>query len=204
MLYQRVIGHIKKGMPADIIRKTIHYSLEKITHLFAFPVKQFRAWLYFKNRTVSLGKGVLLKGLTYNVRVGKYVNIYDHCIIEVAGDGPELVIGDHCLFAYGVLLSCTKRIRIGNYVMIGEYTSVRDTSHTYSDQNKTIKENEDVSSPVEIGNDVWIGRGCLILGGTIIEDGVVVAANSVVKGRLEKYGIYGGAPARLLKMRNTS
>jgi acetyltransferase-like isoleucine patch superfamily enzyme len=201
MLYERIIGHVKKRTPADLFRKVLHYVFDKVYHFFSFPYKHFRAWLYFKNHDVKLGKGVLLKGLSYNIHVGDHVNLYDHCIIELAGNESELRIGNHCLFSYGVLISCTRKISIGNDVMIGEYSSVRDTTHSYRDATKTIHDTEDVSDPIEIGNDVWIGRGCVILGGAVIEDGVIVAANSVVKGRLEKYGLYGGAPARLLKMR---
>jgi acetyltransferase-like isoleucine patch superfamily enzyme len=59
----------------------------------------------------------------------------------------------------------------------------------------------DISEEISIGNDVWIGRGCIIFTGTMIADGVVVAANSVVKGKLERNGIYGGIPAKLIKFR---
>lgn len=54
-----------------------------------------------------------------------------------------------------------------------------------------------------IGNDVWIGDESLILGGSIIESGCVIGSRSVVPAnfRSEPYGIYAGAPARLLRFR---
>ncbi|MEO5891104.1 MAG: acyltransferase [Ferruginibacter sp.] len=165
------------------------------------PFRKLRAWAYFKNAGVKLGKGVLLKGLSYDIIVGKDLQIYDHCVIEMVGDAAKLAIGQGCLLSYGVLLSCKEAITIGNDVMIGEYTSVRDASHSYKDRAKSMKAGVDISSPIIIADDVWIGRGCIIMGGTVIETGVVVAANSVVKGRLEKYGIYGGTPAHLIKER---
>lgn len=54
---------------------------------------------------------------------------------------------------------------------------------------------------VEISNDVWIGRGCLIVSGSILEDGVVLGAGSILTGRTEPYGVYAGAPARLVRRR---
>ena len=55
--------------------------------------------------------------------------------------------------------------------------------------------------PIVIEDDVWIGAGAKILGGSHIAKGCVIGANAVVKGRTKPYGIYVGAPARLLKRR---
>lgn len=54
-----------------------------------------------------------------------------------------------------------------------------------------------------IKNDVWIGDEVMMLGGGIIENGCVIAARSVLPPnfRSEPYGIYAGAPARLVRYR---
>lgn len=52
-----------------------------------------------------------------------------------------------------------------------------------------------------IGNDVWIGENVLIKSGVSIGDGAIVAANSFVNKNIPPYSVYGGSPARLLKMR---
>lgn len=52
-----------------------------------------------------------------------------------------------------------------------------------------------------IGNDVWIGRESVIMPGVHIGDGAVIAACSVVTRDVPAYGVAGGNPARLLKMR---
>ncbi len=85
--------------------------------------------------------------------------------------------------------------------MIGEYSSIRDTTHQHNIMDIPMMFAEDISTPVNIGNNVWIGRGCLILPGTVIEEGVVIAANSVVKGTLSSNSIYGGNPAKFIKKR---
>ena len=56
---------------------------------------------------------------------------------------------------------------------------------------------------VVIGHDVWIGANATILSGVTIGDGAVVSANSVVVKDVLAYGIVGGNPAKLLKMRFT-
>ena len=52
-----------------------------------------------------------------------------------------------------------------------------------------------------IGNDVWIGRESVILPGVKIGDGAIVAACSVVSRDIPPYAVFGGNPARLVKMR---
>lgn len=52
-----------------------------------------------------------------------------------------------------------------------------------------------------IGDDVWIGAYTIIMTGVTIGNGVIVAAGSVVTKNLIPYGIYGGTPAQLIKMR---
>lgn len=54
-----------------------------------------------------------------------------------------------------------------------------------------------------IKNDVWIGDEVMMLGGGIIENGCIIGARSLLPPnfRSEPYGIYGGAPARLIRYR---
>ncbi|MBF0460140.1 MAG: antibiotic acetyltransferase [Magnetococcales bacterium] len=54
---------------------------------------------------------------------------------------------------------------------------------------------------VQIGHDVWIGSDVRVLSGASIGNGCVVGARSVVAKELEPYGIYGGVPARLIRLR---
>jgi acetyltransferase-like isoleucine patch superfamily enzyme len=54
-----------------------------------------------------------------------------------------------------------------------------------------------------IGNDVWIGDEAMVLGGAVIENGCVIGARALLPPnfRTEPYGVYAGAPARLLRYR---
>lgn len=54
---------------------------------------------------------------------------------------------------------------------------------------------------IVVGNDVWIGRESVIMPGVKIGDGAIVAAYAVVTRDVPPYGVVGGNPARLLKMR---
>jgi len=52
-----------------------------------------------------------------------------------------------------------------------------------------------ISSPVKIGSNVFIGARSILMPGTVIGDNVVIGAGSVIRGKLEKNGIYIGNPA---------
>lgn len=182
------------------------YTFKKVLLWFnrIFSIRIFlrlKSWFYFNSTDLALGRNVKISGLCPDIKIGKYNNFYDHCKFHF---GPESSFqsGDNIILSYNVLVACNLNISIGNHVMIGEYTSIRDTTHNYEVKTPMINA-EDISKEIIIGNDVWIGRGCLICEGSFIEDGVVVAANSVVKGRLLKNGIYGGSPAKIIKFRFT-
>lgn len=52
-----------------------------------------------------------------------------------------------------------------------------------------------------IGNDVWIGRESIIMPGVKIGDGAIIAAYSVVVKDVPAYTVFGGNPAKLIKLR---
>lgn len=54
-----------------------------------------------------------------------------------------------------------------------------------------------------VRNDVWIGDEVMVLGGVTVDNGCVIGARSLLPPNFvtEPYGIYAGAPARLLRFR---
>ncbi len=196
---RRVYRHFHELTWNDFIRKVIFFISEII-----FSLKIFRriiGYYHFKRFDIYIGRNVSFYKFCTNIRVGKNAEFYNNTIFEF---GPEckVILGDNVLFSYGVLLSVNKEVRIGDNVQVGEYTSIRDSAHTYDDLTVPMNKAFYRSETIIIGNDVWIGRGCIIMPGTIIEDGVVVGANSVVKGRLISHGIYAGSPCKFIKSRN--
>jgi acetyltransferase-like isoleucine patch superfamily enzyme len=180
----------------DLFRKII---LVASNYRISFRNK-FRVLVYFKSGEIRLGKNVSLIGICNKLSIGNDINIYNNCIFEL-GRNSNLVIGDRVIFSFGCLVSINQSLQIGNFVQVGEYTSIRDTTHDYKDHSVNIMENSDISESIVIGNNVWIGRNCLIMPGAIIEDGVVVGANSLVKGHLISNYIYAGNPLRKIRRR---
>ena len=54
--------------------------------------------------------------------------------------------------------------------------------------------------PIDLGDNVWIGINVTIVGPVVIGDDVIIGANSVVLSDLPSGGIYGGVPARLIRL----
>lgn len=198
-MINRFLKHYRALSLVDFIRHLLRYAARQAERLL-MRTGAIRSFMYFKRWDVQIGSNVIIRSNCYNVHIGDGFEIYPNVVLEV-GHKASLNVGDHCLLSYGVIVQCMESVRLGNFVQVGEYTSIRDTSHSYADPIIPMKYQPDFSKGIEIGNNVWIGRGCIILPGSKIEEGVVVGANSVVKGRLERNGIYVGSPTRLIKFR---
>ena len=141
---------------------------------------------------------VYISNLCMHVKIGRNATLYQRTIFEIA-EKAQVSIGYNFTLSYGAVIASTYFIRMGNNVMIGEYTSVRDTTHSNDNPLLPYCMQEDKSEKIMIGNNVWIGRGCIVLPGSVIEDGVIVGANSVVKGTLKGNCLYAGNPVKLIK-----
>jgi acetyltransferase-like isoleucine patch superfamily enzyme len=181
----------------DVLRK-FFFVLSR-TSIFSF-LKKVKGIYYFKSKSIKLGERISVSGQAFNIRIGNNVTLYPDTKFEFSNKSV-FEVGDNCVFSYGVLIACSDKIIIGKDVQIGEYTSIRDSTHDYVDTGKPMKINKDISESIVIGNNVWIGRNCLISPGSVIEDGVVIGANSLVKGTLKSNLIYAGNPIRVIKPR---
>ena len=181
----------------DTVRKII-YLLGGIGKAFIHFCRKVRFFIYTNCWIERIRGRIYISGIGNNIKIGKNATLYEDTVFEI-NEKSKLNIGDYFTLSYGSVIACQHTILIGNYVMIGEYSSIRDTTHVYDSPDIPYCQQPDKAGEIVIGNNVWIGRGCLIMPGTNIQDGVIVAANSVVKGLLEKNCIYGGAPASFLK-----
>lgn len=165
----------------------------KLTSLFYFCRKIY-FYPFFKSRSIIIGRNLSVRGWKGNNYFGQNLVIYDNVIFESHNIDGQISIGRNCMLSYGVIISCKNKIEIGNDVWIGEYSSIRDSSHKYS-KTLTLKDSIDYDMPIKIGNNVWIGKNCLILPGAVIGNNVVIGANSIVKGYCKSNSLYVGSPA---------
>ncbi len=125
-----------------------------------------------------------------------------HCTSDIkrGAYSKDLVVGK---FSYiGKRSSICSRVRIGHYVMISTEVSIIGKDHEYTKMGIPIVfSGRPEDKETVIGNDVWIGHRAIVLAGVKIGDGAIIAAGSVVTKDVVSCGIYGGVPARLIKMR---
>jgi acetyltransferase-like isoleucine patch superfamily enzyme len=126
--------------------------------------------------------------------------IYKNVSIYIGNNGYFEMNENSHISSYCYFLIDDNKFIIGNNVGIGPYTSFFCHSNHYSADVNALFINEYIDGDIIIGSNVFIGAQCVVLPGTIIENKVIVGANSTIKGRLESGYIYGGSPARKIKL----
>jgi acetyltransferase-like isoleucine patch superfamily enzyme len=129
--------------------------------------------------------------------IGAGVMIDAFVKIKPAGGNGALTIGRDSAINSGTVMYTGNGITIGEGVLIAANCTLAPTNHAFGDRNKRIRDQgfQPSRGGIVIEDDVWLGAG------VVIGKGCVVAAGSVVRGKLEPYGIYGGAPLRRIATR---
>ena len=138
------------------------------------------------------------------ITIGDGVTIESFVKIKPAGGLGDLVIGSNSVINPGVVIYTGNGISIGSNVLIAANCVFSPTSHEFRSRDLLIREQGFIRpSPLFVGrggiiieDDVLIGANCVVLEGAYIQKGAVVSAGSIVKGKLEEYGIYSGNPLK--------
>ncbi len=126
--------------------------------------------------------------------------------IKPVGGLGDVVIGAHSYINSGCVLYSGHGITIGNNVLVAANCTFAATNHAFDDIGRPIRTQgfQPSRGGIVVEDDVWIGANCVLLDGAYVESGCVIAAGSVVRARLAAFGVYGGAPARLIRQRGDS
>ena len=111
-----------------------------------------------------------------------------------AARGAVVVLGDSVTINYGTSILAEREVRVGSRVMIGPYCVIADSDITGS---------YDDAAPIEIGDDVWLAARVVVRPGARIGAGAVISAGSVVEGEIPPNAVASGAPARVLRIRES-
>ena len=116
--------------------------------------------------------------------------------IKPAGGSGDLIIGPESAINSGCVLYTGNGIRIGSNVAVAANCTFAPANHEYARKDVLITRQgfRPSKGGIFVGDDVWIGANCVLLDGASVGDGCVIAAGSIVRGVLEKYGVYGGNP----------
>lgn len=158
-------------------------------------------------KSVTIDHNCIVNGLSTNgIMLGDNTSIGKSCIIECTGNlrliGKGLITGKNVGLGSNSFLGCAGGIVIGDDTIMGNYVSFHSENHNYENINNPIRLQGVNHQGIKIGNDCWIGAKVTILDGANLGNGCIVAAGAVLKaGNYNDYGIYGGVPAKLIKMR---
>lgn len=111
---------------------------------------------------------------------------------------PVLKIGDRVGIRPYCMISAAEGIVIEDDVIIGAFSSVIDSDHTFAQGRPNVMHNSVATAPIRIGRGTWLAERVAVLRGSIIGRCCIVGANSVVRGELPDYSIAAGAPARVV------
>lgn len=124
------------------------------------------------------------------------VQIRAYAVIEIDG---TLEIGNNSVIGYHDFLQISGTMKIGNGTLVGPNTVLLASSHQITDI-PLVKE-QMIRSYLTIKDNVWIGANCTINNGITLETDCIIGANSFVNKDTMYRGIYGGTPAKLIRMR---
>src|ERR1700749_381032 len=110
----------------------------------------------------------------------------------------DVVIGADCAINSGTVIYTGNGVRIGDAVAIAANCTLAPTNHAVADRGRRIRDQgfQPSKGGIVIEEDCWLGAGVVLLDGATLRRGAVIAAGSVVRGEVEAYAIYAGAPAR--------
>ena len=168
---------------------------QRLSHALLGVAKElYKKYLYLearvrstilKSRLHACGEYVyIMKGCQFyspeNIELGSYISINHDNELDAAGG----------------------KIKIGNFVMIGQNSLLTTADHGHSSPEMPIMfQPMTKGQDIIIEDDAWIAANVTVVAGVTIGKGAVVAAGAVVTRDVEPYAVVGGVPARHIKYR---
>jgi acetyltransferase-like isoleucine patch superfamily enzyme len=133
-----------------------------------------------------------------NIKLKAKAYIHSYVVLQGSGD---IEIGENTFIGSFSVIGSNESVKIGNYVMIAQAVSIRDTDHKFDKLDIPMNRQGITTSPVVIKDDVWIGYGAVITKGVTIGKGAIIGANAVVTKDIPDYAIAVGIPAKVIRYR---
>jgi len=188
-----------------MMKKILVVALMPLAYLQVRLAAFKRLWAHAQLRVAITGRldpSVVVLGRpevqgTANIHLGKNLYLYRELYLETQGEG-RIEIGDGAVLSRGVHIVAHGAVVLGEGVMVGEYTSIRDANHRVV-SGQSARDTGHEARPIRIGAHAWIGRGAAILAGVEIGEGAVVGANAVVTKDVAAGDVVAGVPARSIR-----
>jgi acetyltransferase-like isoleucine patch superfamily enzyme len=138
-------------------------------------------------------------GKNARVQLGRWSWIGHGCKVRV--HEGELILGAKSVMGQECTISAFQHVSIGRECIIADRVMMIDFDHGMVEVERPIREQGIYKRDVNIGHNVWIGYGACLLRGITVGDNAVIGTSSVVTCDVKANSVVGGAPARLIRMR---
>jgi putative colanic acid biosynthesis acetyltransferase WcaF len=133
---------------------------------------------------------------TFGARLGPNVHIYPKAAIWAPWN---LTCEDGATIADEAVIYNPKLITLGSHAIVSQQAYLCGATHDYEDPRFPL-----IASAISIGSYAWICARATVQPGVIVGEGAVLALGAVASQNLQPWTIYGGVPARKIKMRTKS
>ena len=163
--------------------------------------------LRWRGRLVTDGIAFVHHGVTFEigndarVHLGRWSWIGSGCKIR-AHEG-EVLIGAKTVLGQECTISAFQHVEIGRECIVADRVMLIDFDHGAAEVDRPMRAQGIYKRDVVVGHNCWLGYGACILRGVTVGDNSIVGTNSVVTKDVAENSIAGGAPARVLRMRET-
>lgn len=169
---------------------------------------QFAIW---RNNLAICGTSISLP-FTFTGRVNPYqsVHVGGDCQLEEGiqiwvspeiDSEPLLELQCRVFIGRNTYIGIHKPVSIGCNTIIGAYSYIISADHKYESREIPIRDQGFTGAPIVIEDDVWLGTHVVVLPGVTIGKGAIVAAGAVVNKDIPPYEVWGGVPAKFIKVR---
>ena len=155
----------------------------------------------YLSQGVSVGRGAHL----FNISVGDNSSV-DYGVLCTGYGSGKIHIGKESYIGIRNILDWSDHISIGDFVHIAgpstalwTHTSARMSFHGLPLFRKDDKHYRP-TAPITVESNVYIGGNCTIYPGVTIHHHAVIVPNSAVTKDVPSYALYGGVPAKLIKI----
>jgi len=167
----------------------------------------------FRNkRNITFGRSVTINANCYidalskkGVVIGDAFSLGRNSVIECTGVlqliGEGIIIGNNVGISANAFISVRGYIKIGDNTIIGPSVAIIAENHSFETFETPIRLQKVIRKGIEIGENCWIGANVVILDGVKIGNDSVIAAGAVVTHDVPNSAIFGGVPAKLIRMR---
>jgi acetyltransferase-like isoleucine patch superfamily enzyme len=166
-------------------------------------------WLWLKlrwrGRLVTDGLCFVCPGVKFEigpharVYLGRWSWLGHGCKVRV--HEGELSIGAKTVFGQECTISAFQHIAVGRECIVADRVMMIDFDHGMVEVERPIRQQGIYKRDVDIGHNVWIGYGACILRGAGVGDNSVIGTSSVVTTDVPANAVVGGAPAKVIRMR---